>query len=121
MAIRWLVYTKKMLSLKSRVFTLVMHVACIACTYRLYPKAAANHLSRTLSLFRHGLSNFNSIHLGVFIATSVLLQYEVWTSTDFCSLQDHRLVSFDLAKDRIFALSSGMKEVFLKSVPLISS
>jgi hypothetical protein len=97
------------------------HLAFLQPDDTTYATAAANHLSRALSLFHQVLSNFNSIHLDAFIATSVLLQYEVWTSTDFCSLQDGRVVSFDPAKDRIFALSSGMKEVFLKSVPLISS
>lgn len=97
------------------------HLAFLQPDDTTYPTAAANHLSRALSLFRHELSHFNSTHLDAFIATSILLQYEVWTSTDFCSPQDDREVSFDPAKDRIFALSSGMKEVFLKSVPLISS
>lgn len=86
-----------------------------------YPTAAASHLSRALSRFRHELSDiFTPFHLDAFIATSSLLQYEVWTSTDFFSPQDDGVVSLDPARDRIFALSSGLKQVFLKSVPLAS-
>lgn len=83
-----------------------------------YPTAAANHLCRALSLFRRELSNtFTSIHIDAFLVTSILLQYEVWISTDFVSLQDDNVVSFDPSRDQIFTLSSGLKQVLLKSIP----
>lgn len=89
-----------------------------------YPRAAASHLCRALSGFRHELSNnFTSIHIDAFIATSLLLQYEAWTSDDFASQQydgTDDVVSFDPTRDRVFGMGSSLKEVFLKSVPLIA-
>jgi hypothetical protein len=86
-----------------------------------YPTAAAGHLCRTLSQFRHELSKtFTSTHIDAFIATSVLVQYAIWTSTDFFSPQGDGVVSFDPSRDCIFTLSSSLKQVFLKSVPLAS-
>jgi len=49
MAIRWLVHTKKMLSLKSRVFTLVMHVACTNYIKQL----ASNYDYSVWTIYRH--------------------------------------------------------------------
>jgi hypothetical protein len=82
-----------------------------------YSTAAAKHLSRALSLFYHNLSDIQTpVHVDAFIATSVLLQYEVWTNTDFLSREDG-VVSFTPARDRFFALSSSLKQVFLDSIP----
>lgn len=79
---------------------------------------AASHLCRSLSLFRQVLSaNLTAINLDAFIATSILIQFEVWTSTDFVSTQDEGVLSFDPSRDRIFSLCSDMKQVFLKTVP----
>jgi len=94
------------------------HLAILQPEDLAYPTAAESHLCRALSLFRHVLSNsFTSIHIDAFIATSVLLQYEVWTSTDFISCRDG-VECFDPSRDRIFTLSSGLKQVFLETVPL---
>ncbi|KAK9236975.1 hypothetical protein V1525DRAFT_388921 [Lipomyces kononenkoae] len=96
------------------------HLAVLQPEDATYPAAASSHLCRALSLFRHELfNNFNSTNLDAFVATSFLLQYEMWISTDFFSPQDDGLVSFDPSRDRIFAFSSSLKEVFLKNVPLI--
>jgi hypothetical protein len=93
------------------------HLAFLQPDDTTYPMAAANHLSRALSRFRYELSNsLTSIHLDAFIATSVLPQYEVWTNTDFCPPSKNGRSSFDPMRDRIFALSRGLKQVFLKSV-----
>lgn len=101
------------------------HLATLQPEDATYPTAAASHLSRTLLLFHHELSDISlstSFHLDAFLATSILLQYEVWTSTDFVSPQDEEeeMDSFDPARDRIFALSSGLKQVCLKCLPLAS-
>lgn len=97
------------------------HLVILQPDDKTYPIAAASHLSRALCLFQNELSNTSTvIHLDAFIATSVLLQYGVWASTDFCSTQDNGVVSFDPEKDRIFALSSALKQVFLQSVSLVS-
>jgi hypothetical protein len=95
------------------------HLAILQPKDTMYPAAAASHLCSALSLFRQVLSkSFTSINLDAFIATSLLFQYEVWTNTDFVFSQDDGVISFDPSKDRIFSLSSGMKQVFLKTVPL---
>ena len=82
-----------------------------------YAAAADSHLCRALSRFRLELSdNLISAHIDAFIATSMLLQYEIWASTDFVSAHDDGVLSFDPSKDRIFAFASSLKEVFLKSI-----
>lgn len=80
--------------------------------------AASNHLSQALSQFQLELSLPNTsipINIDAFIATSVLLQYEVWSSTEFPSPSDRQELEFDPAHDKIFTLSSSLKQVFLKS------
>lgn len=80
-----------------------------------YPAAAASHLCRALARFRHDLSNdFTSTPIDTFIATSILLQFEIWTSTD--SAQDG---AFDPSREHFFSFSSSLKQVFLESAPLI--
>ncbi|KAI1374105.1 hypothetical protein F4677DRAFT_447752 [Hypoxylon crocopeplum] len=97
------------------------HLAFLHPEDTTYPSAAASHLCRALPGFRHQLSNsFSSTHIDAFIATSLLLQYEAWTSTDPSSHMDDDDVSFDPTRDRVFAMGSSLKEVFLKCVPLIS-
>ena len=96
------------------------HLAILQPEEATYPITAASHLCRALSRFRHELSNdFTLTHVDAFIATSLLFQYEIWTSTGICSPQDDGVVSFDPSRDRIFAFCSSLKKVFLKSVPLI--
>ncbi|XXH02617.1 hypothetical protein Hte_008996 [Hypoxylon texense] len=97
------------------------HLAFLRPDDATYPRAAASHLCRALPGFRHELSNnFKLTHIDAFIATSLLLQYEAWTSTDFSPDQDDAAMSFDPTRDRVFAMGSSLKEVFLKSVPLLS-
>jgi hypothetical protein len=58
MAIRWLVYIKKMVSLKSRVFTLVIRVACICRNLHYHVVACAgtpNALHTLHTRFIHAL------------------------------------------------------------------
>lgn len=87
-----------------------------------YPTSAANHLCRALSQFRQELSkDFTSTHFDAFIATSLLLQYEIWTNTDDISPSEGPVTSSGLPRDSIFAFCSSLKKVFLKSVPLIAS
>jgi hypothetical protein len=85
-----------------------------------YSTTAAAHLGRALSQFRHKLSgDFKSTHIDAFIATSLLLQYEIWTSTDDYSLPQDSSLSFDMPRDRIFAFCSSLKKMFLNCVPII--
>jgi hypothetical protein len=94
------------------------HLTFLRPEVAIYPTAAASHLCRALSLFRDNLSgNFSSTHLDAFVATSLLLQYAVWTSIDFVSRGDDGVEVVDPEKDSIFSFSSGLKEVFLKCMP----
>lgn len=82
---------------------------------------AIRHLCRSLSKFRHILSHdFTSTHVDAFIATSFLVLHEVWANTDFIA-PEHDIAPTVLSKDRIFEFSSGMKEVFLRSVSSTST
>lgn len=102
-----------MLSLAAR------HLAFLHPEDAKYRTVAASHLCRALPLFSHALSNFTAIPIDAFLATSALLQYETWTSTDFVWPQGDGEVSFDPSRDQFFTLSSSLKEVFLKSLPLV--
>lgn len=85
-----------------------------------YSTTAATHLGRALSQFRHQLSgDFKSTHIDAFIATSLLLQYEIWTSTDDYSLSQDNSVSFSMPRDRIFAFCSSLKKMFLNCLPIL--
>lgn len=85
-----------------------------------YSMTASAHLGRALSQFRHNLSeDFKSTHIDAFIATSLLLQYEIWTSTDDYSCSQDGSISFDLPKDRIFAFCSSLKKMFLNCLPIL--
>lgn len=85
-----------------------------------YPTTAAAHLGRALSQFRHTLSgDFKSTHIDAFIATSLLLQYEIWTSTDDYSSSQDSSISFDMPIDRVFAFCSSLKKMFLNFLPTV--
>jgi hypothetical protein len=82
---------------------------------------AAQHLCRALSLFQHQLStNFTSTHIDAFIATTLLLLYEVWSQPGLFSSDDSSTSEYDASKDSVFSISSSLKKTFLASVPLIS-
>jgi hypothetical protein len=83
-----------------------------------YPTVAESHLCHALSHFRNTLSrDFSSTPLDAFVATSLLLQYAVWTSSDFLSRGDDGVDVVGPMKDSIFSISAGLKEVFLQCVP----
>ena len=97
------------------------HLAILHPKDEKYPIIATRHLCRALSQFRHELSNnLTTTHVDAFIATSGLLQYEVWSNTDFLSPHENGIVSYDPSKDRLFAFCSGLKQVFLKSLSYAS-
>jgi hypothetical protein len=89
-----------------------------------YAKAAAMHLSRTLSLFRREMPNPNDNQLTMadidaFVATSMLLQFCIWTSTDFCyaaaaTQGADQLQYFNGSKDYIWIFASSFKQVLLQ-------
>ncbi|KAI1391658.1 uncharacterized protein F4822DRAFT_192467 [Hypoxylon trugodes] len=97
------------------------HLAFLQPENTSYSRAAASHLSRALPRFRYELSNnFILTHIDAFISTSLLLQYEAWASTDISFPQNDDIVSLDPTRDRVFAMGSSLKEVFLKSLPLLA-
>jgi hypothetical protein len=86
-----------------------------------YTMTAASQVCRALSQFRYQLShNFASLHLDAFIATSLLLQHEIWSNTDFLLRHHDGVPLYDPSRERVFAVSSSMKQVFLKSLPLLA-
>lgn len=115
------------LSLK---FEYLMHtILCVAARHLslLQPGSiehsatAAQHLCRALSLFQHQLStNFTSTHIDAFVATTLLLLYEVWSQPGLLPSDDSSISAYDASKDSVFSISSSLKKTFLASVPLIS-
>lgn len=78
---------------------------------------ASNHLSRALCRFCDALNNdLTSTHVDAFIATSVLLQYEIWSNDDYSASDDNDKELFDPPQDNLFTFSSRLKQVFLKSI-----
>lgn len=87
-----------------------------------YAAFASGHLNCALSQFCQELSvNLISINVDAFIATSLLLQYEIWSRTDFHTIQEGGQVSFDPAVDPIFSFNASLKQVFLRGIPQASA
>ncbi|ERS99020.1 hypothetical protein HMPREF1624_04215 [Sporothrix schenckii ATCC 58251] len=85
-----------------------------------YAAAAASHLCRALAGLRQELQTkdfFTATHLDAFIATSTLLQFELWSSTDVAPSNHGRRAGLDMERDRLFAFSASLKQVFLQNVP----
>lgn len=96
------------------------HLALLRPDDVTYPMDAVVHLCRALSGFRKEISkNFRSTHADAFIATSLLLQYELWGNTELLAPPDDDVEPVNAPRDHVFAFSSSLKQVFLKSVPLI--
>lgn len=96
------------------------HLAFLRPEDPTYPRTASSHLCRALPGFRQELANnFSTTHIDAFMATSLLLQYEAWTSTDFSTDLDDTAASFDPTRDRVFAMGASLKEVFMKSLPTL--
>ncbi|KAH8689385.1 hypothetical protein BGW36DRAFT_420724 [Talaromyces proteolyticus] len=97
------------------------HLAALRPEDPTYPTAAASHFGRCLSQFRHALSNnLTSTHIDAFVATSLLLQYELWADVDLCAPEMNAGdASFDDSmNDRMFIFCSSLKQVFLKNITL---
>lgn len=89
-----------------------------------YSTTAARHLDSALTGFRRQIAgSFTSTHIDVFVATSLLLQYDVWSNVDFlpAAQRGDRNKGFGLSADCFFSFSSSLKQMFLKCVPLIVS
>ncbi|KAF2656366.1 hypothetical protein K491DRAFT_704081 [Lophiostoma macrostomum CBS 122681] len=94
------------------------HLAFLKPENASYPAIAASHLCRALAGFRRELSqHLTSRHLDVFIATSSLLQFEIWTQTDYFPADNELGTTYDPSRDHIFGFCASLKEVFLRSFP----
>lgn len=94
------------------------HLAVLRPQEPTYPTVATNHLCRSLSRFRIAISkNLTSTHVDAFIATSLLLQYELWTNADIKPpSKDAGEFSDHQPNDHLFTFCSSLKEVFLKGL-----
>lgn len=94
------------------------HLAFLRPKDSKYSMAALGHSCRALSDFRSALSNdLVTVHPDAFIATSLLLQFEVWANADSFSLDGNELTSLDPSTDQLFGICSSLKQIFLKSFP----
>lgn len=96
------------------------HLSILQPMESAHATVAANYLCRALSGLRHQIAHkFHTTHIDAFIATSLLLQIEVWANTDYLSLQNDTDSSFEPVQDRLFVFCSSLKRVFLQNVPQI--
>ncbi|KAF4636591.1 hypothetical protein G7Y89_g1485 [Cudoniella acicularis] len=85
-----------------------------------YGVAAASHLAQTLSIFRKDINQkFTASNVDFFMATSVLIYFELWTETEFLVTDSAGLTALDLSKDTIFRLAGGLVEIFMRSGPVM--
>ena len=85
------------------------HLSVLQPEVATHHAAASKYLSRTLFRFRKALSkDLASNHIDAFVATSFLLQHEVWASGELPT------VSNDETTDPLFIISASLKGVFLK-------
>lgn len=83
-----------------------------------YDAVAAKHLGLCLSGFRQALlGDLETLDIDAFIATSLLLQYDVWTDTNVCQRQSNGMEIYDPLKDRMFTFCSSLKRMFLSFLP----
>lgn len=95
------------------------HLSILQPTEPSHATAAANYLCRALSGLRHQIAhNFHTTHIDAFIATSLLLQIEVWANTDYQSIPNG-VNPPEPAQDHLFVFCSSLKRVFLQNVPQI--
>lgn len=97
------------------------HLAVLQPRDEAYPTAATSHLCRALSLFRHELSkDFTAIRLDALVATILLLQIELWASIDGPPSLDSDPTRDNIVADRLFLVSSSVKQLFLNTLPRIA-
>jgi len=96
------------------------HLAHLCPDEPLYGIAAASHFAQTLSIFRKDINQtFTASNADAFMATAVLIYYELWTETEFLSTDAEGHNVLDLSKDGIFRLAGGLVEIFMSSGPVL--
>ncbi|KAF7560550.1 hypothetical protein G7046_g3593 [Stylonectria norvegica] len=97
------------------------HLAVLQPEDTTYPAAAAGLLGQALSQFGQELSNdLVSAHVDAFIATAFLLQYEMWNNTESFAPPLAGAASPEPPGDRLFTVSSSLKQAVLKSLGPVS-
>ena len=96
------------------------HLAYLCPDEASYNVAASFNFAQALSRFRRDISQkFTASNIDLFMATSVLIYFELWTETEFVMTDSAGLTTLDLSKDAIFRLSGGLIEIFMRSIPVI--
>lgn len=112
------------LRLSCQVETLMHAILCISARHLsylcpgedMYPAAAATHLSRTVQGFRKDLGlGILPSNMDAFMATAVLLHYELWDKSDFAARRDGTL-AIDPGSDLFFDLCTGLRGIFLNCI-----
>jgi hypothetical protein len=89
------------------------HLVYLCPNEPVYGVAAASHLAQTLSIFRRDINHkFTALNIDSFMATSILIFFELWTETEFLATDSAGLTTLDLSKDSIFRLAGGLVEIF---------
>lgn len=92
------------------------HLAAVQPNDSTYHKASIQYLCCALSGFRQALDHdLNRVHPDAFIATSVLLLFDVWANVDSSTLT--RTNGFDPSRDFIITFCSSLKQMFLRGFP----
>ena len=95
------------------------HLATVQPQVPAHKTAATSHLCRSLCMLRQELSkSFRSMNVDAFMATSMLLQCDIWANDHSCVLRDDGSMSFDPSRDQMFTFTTSLKQVFLSTVPL---
>ncbi|OCL03521.1 hypothetical protein AOQ84DRAFT_145482 [Glonium stellatum] len=101
------------------------HLSYLDPANKINCRASIQHLSKTLHLFRHALSQpVTSHNADALMATAVLLYHHAWANIEFTqpSSSEHfaSSTSLDLAMDPMFTLSSGLRSIFLSAWEYLS-
>jgi hypothetical protein len=111
------------------------HLSYLLPSESTYHRATVVHLSQTLRLFRHALSQPMTQHnADAFMATSLLLVHHAWATiddiqtppaSDHCThLNEPSVTSsyqarLDFSSDPLFSLSEGLRHVFMTAIDFI--
>ncbi|KAI8630376.1 hypothetical protein F5Y19DRAFT_429816 [Xylariaceae sp. FL1651] len=90
------------------------HLAVLSSEDATYQTVATSHLCHASSGLRQELSKGgSSVNFDAFLATSILLYYDTWTSVDYFSPQSPGDIMSDAWTDRVFGFSFSLKKTLL--------
>ncbi|KAL6251278.1 hypothetical protein RBB50_001486 [Rhinocladiella similis] len=98
------------------------HLAYLCPNDPMYDLTAGSYLVQTLGMFRRDINDqtLTASNADAFMATSILIYFELWTETDFVvkDLRDRGDV-LDLSRDNMAPLARGLIELFLRPGPVL--